>query len=326
VRAVPRVALVAVAVARAVAGAEEPDSPSPVDVRVVVDPRVATVGDPLDVRLQVELPPGTTLDPPTFGPALGPFSVVEGAWTGPERASGVERWTWNGTVVAFRTGPFELPPLRVVVEDEAGARRTVQSDPVGVTIASVLDDGQKAAELDIADLKPPAPLPPRYGAAIAALAVLLALLLAAAVLWWLHRRYAARWAAIPVRDDPFRRIPPHEWVYAELQKLLAQRLAERGEVVAFHAALARIVKRYLGGRYRAELLELTSAECRERLRRAGAPVAAVEAVQELLERCDLVKFAKRTVGSDDCRTAIEMAYRIVDATRARPSPVERGAA
>jgi hypothetical protein len=148
------------------------------------------------------------------------------------------------------------------------------------------------------------------------------LLLAAGLLWWLHRRYAARLAAVPAPADPFHRTPPHEWVYAELQRLLEQRLAEQGEVERFFAELAQVMKTYLGGRFRIELLEQTTKEVPRRLQQAGAAEEAIGAIVELLDGCDRVKFARERPASESCRSAIESAYGIVDATKPRRSDVE----
>jgi hypothetical protein len=306
-------------------GAEEGEAS--VAVHVDVDPVEATVGDRLRMQLEVDLPPATRFVPPQVGPALGPFAVVEGSWSGPEAVEGGERWTWTGVLVTFRPGEVQLPAVRIVVEDEAGRQHATRSEPVGITVLSVLeeDDPGGAAE-EISDLKPPASLPPDYGPLVAAVGILALLLLGAAVFWWLHRRYAARLAAVPAPDDPFHRTPPTEWVYAELQKLLERRLAERGQVTAFFAELAAILKRYLGGRYRIELMERTTAEVPDRLRQVGTPPGAIEAVRELLARCDMVKFAKEVPPSEACRSAIEAAYRIVDATKPRAAATERGAA
>lgn len=315
-------ALVAVA-GFAVAIEAEP----PVEVRVAVEPVQATVGDLLTVRVMVDVPPATRLDPPQLGPALGPFSVVEGSWRGPGEQGDGQRWTWTGSVVSFRPGDVELPAVRVVVEDEAGTQHTAESEPVRIEILSVLEETDSdAADSAIADLKPPAGVPPDYRALVTAAGILVLLLLGAAFMWWLHRRYAARLAAVPAPDDPFHRTPPHEWVYAELQKLLERRLAEQGQEPLFFTEVARILKRYLGGRFRVELMERTTAEVPERLRQAGAPEEAIEAVRDLLGSCDMVKFAKELPRPDDCRTAIEAAYQIVDATKPKPAAAERGAA
>jgi hypothetical protein len=131
----------------------------------------------------------------------------------------------------------------------------------------------------------------------------------------LHRRFAARLAAVPQVTDPFHRMPPHEWVYEQLRMLLDRRLAERGEVEEFFSELSHIVKQYLGGRYRVDLLERTTAEVKPELVQAGAPSAPVRATVELLERSDMVKFARGVPAPAACRSAVEEAYRIVDATR-----------
>jgi hypothetical protein len=320
--------LCALALLVAVAGSSAAvDEGPPPEVRVEVEPLEATVGDHLAVRVVVDIPPATRLDPPQLGPSLGPFSVLEGSWSAPEDRAEGQRWTWTGVVVSFRPGEVELPAVRVVVEDEAGTQHTAESDPVRVEILSVLDPAaSEGAEAEIADLKPPASVPPDYRSLVTATGILALLLLGAAVLWWLHRRFAARLAAVPAPDDPFHRIPPHEWVYAELQKLLERRLAEQGQEDLFFTEVARILKRYLGGRFRVELMEQTTAEVPERLRQAGTPAEAIDAARDLLERCDLVKFAKELPRPDDCRAAIEAAYRIVDATKPKPPEVVRGAA
>ena len=52
-------------------------------------------------------------------------------------------------------------------------------------------------------------------------AFFLALLLGGAgLLWWLQRRYGNRLTAVEAPEDPFHRMPPHVWVYRELQRLL----------------------------------------------------------------------------------------------------------
>jgi len=303
----------------------EPDGLAP-QVQVALEPAAATVGDHLALRIAVSLPAGTQFEPPQLGPTLGPFAVVDGRWSAP--ASGPRTgWSWSGTLVAFRTGQLELPGIRIALRDEAGTEHATLSDPVPIEIRSVLGGDETATEeADIADLKPPASIAPDYRPLLMALGALGLLLLGAALLWWLHRRYSARLGAVPAPDDPFHRTPPHEWVYAELQRLLDRRLAEHGQVELFFAELSRILKLYLGGRYRVELLERTTAEVPEQLGQAGAAREQVEAVAELLRGCDLVKFAGRVPEPAACRATIESAYQIVDATKPRAAGTEQGAA
>ena len=298
------------------ATAAEPAAP---ELRVELAPTQATVGDPIGLVVEIVVPPGTRLEPPELGSSLGPFAVVDGRWAHATEQG--ERWTWTGHVAAYRTGRLDLPPLRVSYAGEDGQAHTAESASVAVEITSVLGEppsgGEPAAAAEIADLKPPASIPPDYRALWIAGGVLGALLAAAGLVGWLQRRYGSRLARVAAPSDPFHRTPPHEWAYAELQKLLERRLTEPGQVTLFFAELSHIVKRYLGGRFRVELMEQTSEEVPARLHEAGAQTEAITLTAALLERCDRVKFARETPLADECRATIEEAYRVIDLTKPR---------
>ena len=119
----------------------------------------------------------------------------------------------------------------------------------------------------------------------------------------------------PMVDDPFARTPPHEWAFAELQNLLSERLAEQGELERFYAQLAWILKRYLGGRYRVDLLEQTTDEVRPALDQAGIPSAASPRVGSILAECDRVKFAKAFPSDSERKQIVERVYAVIDQTK-----------
>jgi len=302
------------------AGPARSSEPAP-ELRLEVTPAEATVGDRLQAKLTLVLPPGAGFDGDPLGPQLGPFAVESESWSGPDplgedRASG-QRWSWTGTLISFRTGDVEVPQVRVSFESPDGKRDSVESAAVPVAIRSVLETEPVTAgePAEIADIKEPASLRPDYSSLWAAAGALVLLLLGAVLLWWLQRRYAAKLARVKMPEDPFLRTPPHVWVYAELQKLLERRLAEQGEFGLFYMELSRILKRYLSGRYRIELMEHTTAELPGMLRQSRAPEGAIAEVLELLDLADRVKFAADAPDETGCRRSIEAAYEIVDATK-----------
>jgi hypothetical protein len=301
------------------------------EVVLEVSPAEATVGERLQAALSVVLPSDVRLETAPIGPSLGAFAVDSGSWSGPQPEAGRQRWTWTGALVSFRTGELELPSVRISFERADGRRGSAESPPRTVLIRSVIDPRETAEGgiPELADLKAPASLEPDYSALWTASGLLALLLAAAAVVWWLQRRYAAKLVRVAMPEDPFRRTPPHVWVHEELQSLLDRRLPERDEVDLFFAELSRIVKLYLGGRYRVELMERTSGEVPGVLTQAGTPVAAIGETARLLARADAVKFAGEWPDPEGCRRAVESAYGIVDATMPReavPSASERGAA
>jgi hypothetical protein len=269
------------------------------ELQLDLDPREARIGDRIRATLTVDLGVGMAFEPSRLGPQLGPFNVEGGAWDG--------------------------PLIELSIRSSTGELSTLATDPRTLNIVSVLtDDELSQGELELSDLKQPVSVPPNLRPLWTALIVVAALLLGAALLWWLHRRYASRLAAVPAPDDPFHRTPPHVWVYAELQKLLDRRLPEQNLVEEFYGELSWILKRYLSGRYRVELMERTTAEVPAELQRAGAPAEAIDAARRFLEECDGVKFARETREETAWRAAVEQVYRIVDTTK--PADATRGAA
>jgi len=285
-----------------------------VSVEVQLEPRQGTVGDPLELSIEIRIPPGLRINPPRIGPELGPFGVLHGGWDGPQRVERGSRWNWSGTISAFRTGRLEFPAIEFSFVGRTG-RSALHSQPIPVEISSVLAGAVDPSGAGLADLKPPASVAPDYHTLWLTAGSLLLAIASAALLRWLKRRYADRLRAVAMPLDPFRRTAPDVWLYAELQKLLARRLAEDGRVDLFYEELSRLLKTYLGGRYRVDLRERTSGEVPGELSQAGVPIAAIRSSSTLLDECDGVKFAGQRPGPEAWRDAVERIYGIVDSTR-----------
>jgi hypothetical protein len=268
--------------------------------------------------LTVTLEPGETVEVSPLASEWGPAQVLSGGWE--QASAGATTRIWSGTVAVYQLGDATVPPIEVTVM-KGGAPVAVASESVSLTIEGTLPapkTGEKPP--DLIDLKPPASIPPDYGPLKDALVALVALLLLAGVALWLWRRYAAKLAAVRAPVDPFRKLPPHVWVYEELEKLLARRLAEEGKIGLFYDELTHIVKQYLEGRFRVDLLERTTSEVQGELQHAGAPSDSAALARALLEAGDRVKFARLAAGPADCRAAVEQAYRLVDVTKPVEAP------
>ena len=287
--------------------------------RLTVDPVKAHVGDVIKARLTVTAAPDETVDVAPLPVEWGPAQVLTGGWE--PQVKGDATRVWSGTIAVYQLGTVTVPPVAVTIS-KGGAQTSVATDPLSLEIEGTLPAAKTGSTApDLMDLKPPASIPPEFGPLKRALVALAGLLAASGAAWWLWRRYAAKLAAVAAPVDPFRKLPPHVWVYEELEKLLARRLAEEGRIGLFYDELTRIVKQYLEGRYRAELLERTTSEVPGALQHAGAPADAGFLARALLESGDRVKFARVDAGPSDCRTAVEEAYRLVDLTKPREEDV-----
>jgi hypothetical protein len=138
--------------------------------------------------------------------------------------------------------------------------------------------------------------------------------------WWWRRRAGRRTvSAAPVAPRP--EIPPHQWALQRLRELTASDLLRRGEIKAFFVELAEIHKEYLQRRFGILTLERTTEELVHSLRSTPAPETAVQGSRELLAGCDLVKFARFRPSPGAIRSTVDLAHRLIDATRPPdPSP------
>ncbi len=325
-----RATRIALAVLGAALSAGPALAAAPAKAVLEVPVRTATVGQRIAATIRVEAPPGVRVDPGSPASEIGPFTVSSGAWTGPVETAEVARWTWTGNLAAFETGALKIPAIEIRVSGPGG-EQIIETEPVEVEVRSVLPaEGEGGKPPDLADLKPAASIAGEYRAVWTALLVLAGLLAASALAWWLHRRYAARFAKVAAPEDPFHRMSPHEWAYAELKRLLESKLAETADAGPFFSEVSRILKLYLGGRYRVDLMERTTEEVVPLLRQVGVAQDPARACRTLLESCDRVKFAREMPGAGARRAAVEEAYRIVDATRPveqkPPEAAEAGAA
>jgi len=287
---------------------------------LTIEPARAHIGDALNARLTVTAGPDEIVDAAPLDVAWGPAQVLSGAWE--PAVAGTNGRIWSGTIAVYQLGPATVPPLAVSMT-KGGVAASVETEPVSLVIEGTVPAATKGEKApDLIDLKPPASIPPDYGPLKQSLLAFAALLAVAGVGWWLWCRYAAKLAAVSAPADPFRKLPPHVWVYEELEKLLARRLAEEGRTGLFYDELTRIVKQYLEGRYRVDLLERTTSEVPNALAHAGAPADAGFLSRALLEAGDRVKFARVDAGPADCRAAVEEAYRLVDLTKPVEVPVE----
>src|SRR5204862_7552182 len=120
---------------------------------------------------------------------------------------------------------------------------------------------------------------------------LLAALIAIALAWWAWRRY---------RNRPKPPIDPYVRAQQEFAKVEARRLIESGEPEEHVAAMVDVAREYLAARVPGVRRSDTTTE----LLKAMQPRQGVEVeLPHLLERADLVKFARGSVSQQEAREA-----------------------
>ena len=295
-------------------GAPAPAQPRAPAVSSNLEPAHIAVGDRTRLTIQVEHAAAASVAWPD-PESLGPFEVLERRIDEPRVEGGRTVSSAELVLTAFELGGLEVPAVEVEVLDADGNTVTLGTDPWPVTVASVgLDEGG-----DIRAIKGPLDIPLNV---LTLLPWLVGILLLAGIGYWLWRRSRGRAPdSIPAPAEPPR--PAHETAYEAFRILEAERLPERGEIKTFHIRASDIVRAYVEGRFGVDALEMTTREVLDGLRAHDVEEAILGDFRQLLERCDLVKFAKDRPAPERCREVIPSGRSLVDRTRvvvAAPEP------
>ena len=288
----------------------------PPAVSATLEPAQMAVGDRARLTIEVEhdaLASVAWPEPET----LGPFEVLEQRVDEPRVEGGRAVSSAELVLTAFELGELEVPAVGVEVIDADGNRVTLGTEPSPVTVASVgLDESG-----DIRAIKGPLDIPLSV---LTLLPWLAGVVLLAGIGYWLWRRSRGG-----VPDGIAPAAPPrpaHEIAYEAFRTLEAERLPDRGEIKTFYIRASDIVRAYVEGRFGVDALEMTTGEVLDGLRGQDVDEEPLLDFRRLLERCDLVKFAKDRPAPERCREVIPLGRSLVDRTRVVVAPAEPAAA
>ena len=277
----------------------------PPGLLTALDPAVMTVGDPVSLVVTVSHAADTRVVwPDPF--EIDPFELVDMRLIEPVSEGNRVRSSAELTLTAFELGELTLPAFEVEVVDAAGDTVRLATDAAVVRVESVgRDEGG-----DIRDIKGPLAIP---FSVVTLLPWLAGLVILCAAAYWLYRRYRRRQRPdVQVPVVPPR--PAHEIAYESLDALEASGLLELGEVKTYHIRVSDIMRVYAEGRFGVEAMEMTTSGVLDGLRRTGAVSGVLVDFRQLLDRCDLVKFAKFRPYAPACRGLIPLGRRLVDVT------------
>jgi hypothetical protein len=300
----------------------------PLHVEVKVERAKVSVADRLRVVLEATAPESFDLHLPEPTEKLGEFLVADARSAQP-RLVGEGRILHRRAYVLepFLAGRYEIPPFAVRGADkqsgvaESAAQRPgkiaeppesqaalgeleIVTEAIAVEVVSVVPQGEPQPELkEIAEpVEMPAPWWPWIvgGIGLAALVV--------ALLWWRRRKQLERDAIPPPA--------PHDVAYAELDKLMALGLLEKGEAKLFYLRLSNVLRHYIEDRFGLRAPEQTTEEFLAELQR-GQPFAPKhnESLQAFLEHCDLVKFAELQPTPEEAETSVDLCRKFIGETK-----------
>lgn len=243
-------------------------------------PETVMVGERFEVMVRIGVPAGFRVQLPEISASDGVQAVGPAARRRDADGTIVARYR----LVAWQTGPAEIPPLRVQISPPGGNERLLTLPLPAPFVRSVLP-------ADTAGVRPR----PARGILSAAfplrwlLAALAALLIAGWGLWRLRRRPES---LARTSDPPLDPPDPRAWALAELERARSLGLIETESWTHFYALTSGAIRGFLAGGSIELGAELTTSELVRRLHEEGADAVQAQRLATLLEEADLVKFAR----------------------------------
>ena len=254
------------------------------------------VGEPVTLRLEVELPAGSV-------PHFSELTITD-----PDASlvqTRLEPMAVEYVFTFWELGRVTLPGIPVKIVTPDGAERVVRTDSLSILVASVLS----GRERDIREIKGMVPVILTSARSIWFRIGLGAVLLGVIALIWRVRRYPG--PAQAVKDE---KLQPDDIARRALGKLKATRYhPERaGE---FYLELSRLLRQYLEQRLLFRALEMTTSEIKDLLPAELDDPAVVTLIGEVLEQSDRAKFAGLHQPKDQWRLDLRLVAGIIDRTQ-----------
>ena len=324
----------------------------PVSVRAGADRRVIAIGDTVSLNIDIAWESGVEVKPVAASEQLGEF-IVRDVRHGPVRPheGGFARRV-SLLLTVFEVGEHTVPPVPVLYAGPDGRPGRTETPPVVVTVESVL--AEEAGE--IRDIKPPLSVDKRWKEIILSYALLVGLAGAAAAsvlvsvkrkselevlmrkIWnrvaaparalaaWLLTLFGIRKRPEPETYDieiSGLDIDPVQAALDELARVDALGLVDGGHIKDLYTLVSEVLRRYIERKYGVLAMELPTTYIMTAIAGRGVMSGCYESVRDVLEECDLVKFAKHLPPDETARTLTSRARDIVRATAdRRPAGVD----
>ena len=240
------------------------------------------VGDPIVLTLSVYHPEDLQVIFPALDEQWGAFRVVSQTLDETlNHGDGFETSTQLIDIRAFQAGVFDTPPLLVKLSDLEGNLSEVSTSPISITIASVLEEGDRT----LRDIKPQAALPYTNFLPWAALGGILLVAFLGVSFFYRRQRKNGHGGSIDTRL-------PHEVAHDELDRIEQLELPKTNAYKKHYTLLSDCVRTYIVNRFQVGTAERTTSEIFEDLKKVDLSPENVRNLVAILAECDLVKFSK----------------------------------
>jgi hypothetical protein len=264
--------------------------PAPFSITVIPQKAKIKTGEPVEVEILCRWRPGVKAPVPMAPQPWGDWVIMSRQENEPKFNSRTGFWEKieRLKLMTYLDGKVEIPVISTHFQLPQQPKTEYRS------VAQFLEVEPKVnrkGELDVSlrDIKSPLWMVSFWQLALGLLA---ALAILGAIAWYSRK---AGFLSIAKKAEPLR--PPEEIALEKLEALKTSDLLETGNFKAYYIELTDILRHYLEGRYSISAPDRTTAELMRELKNI-LDRKDVSGLRDLLERSDMIKFAK---GSPDSK-------------------------
>lgn len=296
-------------------------SDPPITAKAEVDQALITIGDRVHFRVTVAHDPKVKILNIDADQALRDFEVKD--VTDFSYREGKQVHDGKTYVITnYELGEYVIRPVTISWQTADGRGREFQTNSLYVTVESIDQDTNPKS--DIRGVKGVYPLEGRFWPWLVVLGI--AVGTASLTAWYLVRK-----RAIMAPRDQAAILSPHEEAYQALYRLKHSDYLHRNQYKLYFLELSELLRRYFQRRYQISALESTTTELMSDLK-DKLPLEQRTLIQDVVQFCDAVKFAKHTPSVQEVVKQNKQAFLIIDQTKetgsetsepiVSPSPLE----
>lgn len=276
-----------------------------------VDKNEITIGDKIKYEILIRYRGDVNIQFPELE-QIGVFTVKKtGGIKEPEREKDdyfvIKRYY---VLTTYEIGRQTIPHLKIKYKDAHGENE-VTTNEIIIDVKGVMKEGETAS--DIKDIVPPMGISTNFTRLIMWIAAGLGTLLIGGSIYWLIGKRKKQ-----KEEQKFEYIyrTPHEIAYEMLENLLKEDLLAKGLAKEYYYRINDILRHYIENRFSLLAPERTTEEFLEEMAHTDKLEDNHKVlVQEFLEHCDMVKYAKYKPSRIEAKETYDLVKRLIDETR-----------
>lgn len=282
----------------------------PIEVTARADKREATIGDKIKFTVCVKHKDDTFVQFPELNQNIGVFTVKKPGEDIKRVENGYAITERSYELCSYEIGNQAIPPMEIKYKGNQG-EGAISTDEVTITIKGVITEGDNPT--DIKDIVPPVEIPTNFRRLMVWVFAGLGGFFVSGVLYWLITRFKK--AQNKQEHIITIRRTPHEIAYELLERLLKEDLVSKGMIREYYYRLTNIVRHYIENRFGLLAPERTTEEFLAEMAHTDKLENKHKLlIQEFLEHCDMVKYAKYGPSKIEVQETYDIAKQLIDET------------